>query len=252
MVTRILILVTLLIIQINNVSAQIPFITDDASTQGRLKTQIELSYGAGFDNSHRCTSNEMEITPVITFGPHDNVDIVVGIPFIFNSKLENNVLSRVSGFSDLGIEVKYRFFNNKSIALAVKPGLTLPTGNHDSGLGSGKISFSGFFISSLAIKKVNIHCNIGYLRNENVCGAATDIWHVSIGIDYNINDAVHLAINPCVEKNPEKEIKNPLCSGILGLYYCITEHAEIGLGYKYGFTEPETDHSFIAGLTFRF
>jgi len=231
---------------------QLPFITDNAGIMGKWNKQLEMSYGVGFDNSHRCTNNSVEISPVFTLGITSKIDIVVGYPFVFSSKIEDSVISRVAGFSDIGIEVKYSFLDYKFLHLTIKPGLSIPTGNYKFGLGNGKIGYSAFFISTFTFKRFNINSNLGYIRNDNRCGDAQDIWHVSAGFDYDIKNNAHIVLNSGIEKNPDVSSKTPPIFTILGLYYCLNENSEIALGYKFGCTKPETDHSFIVGTTFRF
>jgi len=233
-------------------SAQLPFNTDNAGTVGQWKKQIEVSYGIGFDNGHRCTRNDIEISPVLTIGVHDKVDVVIGYPYVFVAEIEDSAISRISGFSDIGLEVKYRFLDFKKFSMAIKPGVSIPTGNYKLGIGNGKFSYSAFLVSTFTFKRIFIHSNFGYIRNENKCGDAKDIWHISVGFDYEANANIHLVLNSGIEKNPDISSKIPPVFGIFGLYYCINGNVEFALGYKYGCTEPETDHSFILGTTFRF
>ncbi len=251
-VTRFLILVTILVLFSIQNMAQLPFITDNSGTVGQWTKQIEMSYGIGFDNGHRCTKSVAEISPVLTVGVHDKVDIVLGYPYLFLSEVDDSVISRYSGFSDLCIEVKYRFLDYKFLSLAIKPGISFPTGNYKIGLGNGRFGYSAFLITTLSFNKIFVHSNLGYIRNENRCGDAKDIWHASIGLDYNIRNGVHAILNAGAEKNPDITSNIPSVFTILGLYCMLNEHVEISVGYKLGCTEPETKHSFIAGLTFRF
>lgn len=232
--------------------AQLPLITDNTGTQGKGKGQIEISNGVGFHNGHRCIENFSEITPILTFGVLDQADIVVGYPFLFSSNHNDTSILILSGFSDLNIEFKYCFLQYKDISLAIKPGFSFPTGNYNEGLGSGRISESFFLLFTAKISSMLINGDLGYLRNENKCGDALNIWHASADIDYKISDEFHFVLNSGIEKNPDTSVKTNPVFGLLGLYYCIGNNCEVSLGYKHGFTKAETDHTFIYGLTLRF
>lgn len=232
--------------------SQLPLITDNTGTQGKGKGQIEVSNGLGFHNEHRCIENSSEISPVFTFGIFDNTDAIVGYPFLFSTIQDDTSVTNFAGFSDISLEIKYCFLHYDAISLAIKPGITLPTGKYHKGLGSGKVSESFFLISTVEFSSIFINGNLGYIRNENKCGDALNIWHASLDLDFKLNNQFHFVLNSGIEKNPDKYDKTNPVFGLLGLYYCISENYEISLGYKHGFTKPETNHAFIYGLTLRF
>jgi opacity protein-like surface antigen len=37
-----------------------------------------------------------------------------------------------------------------------------------------------------------------------------------------------------------------------GVIYSLTEKIDLDLGYKYGITRPEVDHTMLAGITIKF
>lgn len=231
--------------------SQMPMITDDTGTQGRGCFQAELSNGMGINNEHRCSEKITEIAPVLTYGISGKVDLVFCAPYIFQEILQDSVSNRVNGFSDISFETKYTFLKKDLISLAIKPGLSVPTGNHSYGLGSGKFSASLFIITSLNFKKLALHSNIGYLQNANRHGEAFNIWHFSCAGDYPVYDKLHVVLNTGLERNPDKAIDIPPAFGLAGLYFFITPDFEFSAGYKSGFTEPETNHAFLFGLTLR-
>lgn len=232
--------------------SQLPLITDNTGTQGKGNGQIEISNGLAFHNEHRCIENSSEISPVFTFGIFDNTDFVVGYPFLNSSVQDDTSISIVSGFSDLNMEIKYRFLQNEVISLAIKPGISFPTGNYIEGLGSGRFSESLFFIMTAEFSSMYINGNLGYLRNENKCGDAINIWHASVDADFSLSDEFHFVLNSGIEKNPNLTVKTNPVFGLVGFYYFINENCEISIGYKYGITKTETNHAFIYGLTLRF
>jgi len=232
--------------------SQLPLITDNSGTLGRGKSQLELSNGMGYENEHRCVENSTEIAPVFTLGIFEKFDLVLSCPFEFYSEEMDSTVNRISGFSDLGLEIKYCFYSRKVLSLAVKPGISFPTGNYQKGLGGGKVGGSLFLISSIDITPVLLNANIGYIRNENFCGDVTDIWHVSIDADYEVATNTHIVINTGLERNPDPENIIPPVFGMVGFYYLLSENCEISCGYKCGLTKPENDHAFVYGLTVRF
>lgn len=241
----------LLLLYSHGLYSQMPLITDDTGTQGRGVFQFELSNGMGINNEHRCNEKITEIAPVLTYGISEQVDIVFCTPYIFQEITQDSLSNRVNGFSDFSFETKYTFLKKDLISLAIKPGLSVPTGKHSDGLGSGKFSASMFIIASLNFKKLALHSNIGYLQNANRHGEAYNIWHFSCAGDYPLYDKLHMVLNTGIERNPDKSTDLPPAFGLAGLYYFVTPDFELSAGYKSGFTEPETNHSLLFGLTLR-
>ena len=232
--------------------SQLPLLTDNTNTAEKGNSQIELSNGVGYHNQHRCYQTISEISGVYTYGLFERADIVFGIPFINVSSVSDSILTKSSGFSDLSLEFKYRFLTCNKFSMAVKPGYSLPTGDKNEGLGAGKLSGSLFLVSTLKVNSFSFNYNLGYLQNNNKCGDARNLWHLSASADYWAGPDLHLVLNTGFEKNPDIIEKIPPAFGLIGFYYFIKKDFEIGAGYKNGLTKTETKHSFILSLTCRF
>jgi len=55
-----------------------------------------------------------------------------------------------------------------------------------------------------------------------------------------------------MERNPEKNSHRNPAFLLGGIIYSVTENFNIDFGVKYGLTKPETDHTLLLGITFRF
>ena len=234
------------------VQAQLPLITDNTGVQGKGKGQIEVSNGLGFHNEHRCIENSSEILPQFAYGIHSKCDLVAGYPFLVSSVTVDSFASRIAGFSDLSVELKYQVFKRKHLSFALKPGITLPTGRYSDGLGSGRVSGTLFCILTAEYPGVTLSGNAGYLRNENRCGDALNIWHASLDADKKLNEQFHFVCNAGAEKSPNPSESVVPVFALLGVYYCLSESCELSLGYERDFILKETHHSFIYGITLRF
>src|SRR4030065_658913 len=74
------------------------------------------------------------------------------------------------------LEMNGEYVHDNS-SLAIKPGLTLPIGDDDKGLGAGKATYSLFFIASQEMDPWAFHLNLGYIRNENTLDEEKDLWN---------------------------------------------------------------------------
>jgi hypothetical protein len=233
-------------------TATMPLVTEDTGTQGTGKWQLELGSQYEHDHENDVKENDVEVAPVLTYGLTDTTDVIVGIPCQSLREQEEGVATRGSGFGDASFEVKWRFYEKDGLSFAIKPGITLPTGNNDKGLGTGKVGYGAFFIATRELKPWTFHVNLGYQRNENVQDARKDIWYASLASEYELSK--HLRgvgnIGAGRSDNPASGSNPAFLLG--GLIYALSDSIDVDAGFKYGFTRNEADNTILLGFTFRF
>lgn len=234
-----------------------PLITDDTGTQGKGHVQLEVTgqYDWDRENSEGVSvkAEGGEVCAALSYGIADNVDLVLGLPYLWGKAKEDGMtVYDENGIGDTVLEVKMRFVEMGGFSLALKPGLSFPTGNDNKGLGAGTLGGHLFLIASQAVGAWEFHGNLGYIRNENDADERRDIWHASVAATWEIIENLKLAANAGIERNPDDPAKYDPAFLIGGIIYSINENIDIDLGVKYGLNKPETDISAMAGLAFRF
>ena len=229
-----------------------PLITDDAGTQGQGNAQLEINGEYAHNEETGITEEGAELAPTLTYGLTDSVDLVLTVPFQSLKVKEAGVSVSESGLADSAVELKWNFYNNDNLGLALKPGLTLPTGNEDKGLGVGKSGYGAFLIGSLDQSPFMVHTNIGYFRNENKLGERENIWHGSLASEFAVSDALTAVANIGLETNPDPQTDTPPAFLLGGLIYSINDELAIDGGVKFGLNNPEIDYSFLAGMSLAF
>lgn len=232
--------------------ASFPLITDDTGTQGKGKSQLEFDGQHDGSNSDGVKETNTEVTPLLSYGLADSVDIVLGAPYQFIRTRQSGETTKGRGFSDVSLDVKWRFYEKDWLSFAIKPGITLPTGNDDKGLGTGKVTYALVFIASADLKPWAFHVNAGYTRNENTQDARRDIWSASLASEYQIVKNLKVVGNVGIERSDDRASGNNSAFLLGGLVYSITENVDIDGGYKYGLTRSDAEHTILAGITFRF
>lgn len=234
-----------------------PLITDDTGTQGKDKFQVELNSEFRFDKEkvEDITVKERgsEVSTILSYGITDSLDVVFGIPYQWNKGEEDGkTTSDEDGISDMSLELKWRYFERSGLILAVKPGMTLPTGDDEKGLGSGRTTYGVCFITTKQVEPWAFHFNFGYARNENRADERKDIWHVNLASEVKAYDKLKLVANIGIERNPDKTSHVDPAFVLSGVIYSITDAFDIDVGLKAGLNKPETDYSILAGTAFRF
>lgn len=234
-----------------------PLITDDTGTQGKGKFQLEVNSEFIYDKETEegITQKETggEVATLLSYGIADNLDIVLGLPYQWKKVKEDGIVtSDEDGISDISLELKWRFFEKDGLSFALKPGITLPTGDENKGLGTGRTTYGLYFITTKEIEPWAFHLNLGYGRNENKVDERKDIWHASLAGEVEVVKNLKFVGNVGMERNPDKSSNTHPAFILGGIIYSITENVDIDFGIKGGLNKPETDYSILAGIALRF
>jgi hypothetical protein len=234
-----------------------PLITDDAGTQGKGKFQIEFSGQYDSDkesvNGASLESTGSQIATTLSYGIIENADLVLSLPYQWGKvKVDGVTVYDEKGISDTTFEVKWRFFEKDGLSLALKPGLRIPTGNDEKGLGAGRTGYHAFLIGSKEVEPWAFHVNAGYIGNENKADEEKNIWHASLAATYEAIKGLKVVGNIGIERNRDKAADKDPAFFLGGVIYSLSESLNIDVGVKYGLTTAETDWSLMAGMAFSF
>ena len=249
-----------------------PLITDDTGTQGKGKFQMEVNSEFTKEKEQQYNTDEAkwetkketggELATILSYGIIDNLDVVLGFPYQWKKTRIDGVVTtdateQGDGISDMSLEVKWRFFEKDGLSLALKPGITLPTGDENKGLGNGRTSYGLMFITTKEIKPWAFHLNLGGTHNEYKLQAdkeanRTDIWHASLASEVEVIKDLKAVANIGIERNPDKTSNTHPAFILGGLIYAISENVSTDAGIKAGLNKPETDLTFLAGIAVKF
>jgi len=239
-----------------------PLITDDTGTQGKGKFLFEFSGQASYDRerlvddtgaSVTTKNRESEIKASVTYGLIENIDVIFGVPYQWKKeKVNDAVSSDVNGIADLSLEVKWRFYEIDGLSFALKPGLTIPAGDRDKELGTGRVTGTVYFIATKDMNPLAFHFNLGYKRNENQLEQREDIWHASIAGEYKVIQNLKLVSDIGAERNPDPSSNNNPTFILGGFIYSVKENLDIDFGVKIGLNHTEQDVVYLGGIAIRF
>jgi hypothetical protein len=231
-----------------------PLITDDTGTQGKGKSQLEIVGEYEHKKSEGVTTDSIVVPtiPVLSYGITDASDIVFGISYQYVRTKESNNTVKADGISDASIELKWRFYEKDGLSLALKPGITLPTGDVDKGLGAGKMTYHLFLIATKEIAPCAFHFNLGYIRNENRINERNDIWHASIAAEFEVIKNLNAVANVGIERDRDKTSHRDPAFVLGGFIYSLSHNLDFDIAFKKGINNQGNDYSIPAGITWRF
>jgi hypothetical protein len=239
-----------------------PLITDDTGTQGKGKFQLEMNGEGAREkeilNGVERREDTRKLAGILSAGAADSVDIVVGVPWLWDRVKENGTsVSDESGAGDASLELKWRFFERVGFSLAMKPGLTLPTGNEEKRMGNGRPSYGLTLIATQKWERSFLHFNMGYARKafelaEDRESNRRSTWSASIAVGAEVVKKLTMVANVGAETNGDKGSDTWPAFLLGGFIYSVTENLDVDLGIKKGLNRPEADLAYLAGVTWRF
>lgn len=237
-----------------------PLITDDTGTQGKGKFQIEINSEFAWNRTDEAGVNVKEDTGetalALSCGLSENIDLVIGIPFAWYSVRENGLtVADDSGIGDMSLEIKLRVYENEEngFSFAVKPGISIPTGDERQGFGSGEFSPGITLIATHEGDFGALHANVGYSRNnyrneDDDAASRDDVWHASIAAELNMTERLRTVANIGVQTGENVTGNTHPVFLIGGIIYSVSENLDLDLGLKCGLNDAETDSALLAGL----
>ena len=236
-----------------------PLLTDDTITQGKGKTQIEMSflYDSDDDNGTKTEISRPKVQ--LTYGLLDPLDVILEIPYLFLQQTQGGGTTSNDGIGDITLSLKWRFYGEKEKGLqfAIKPSVTFPTGDEQKGMGYGREAYGITFISTFEREEWCVSANLGYLYNEyglqsNRDAYRKDIWSAGLSGQYEFFEKLWLVGEVGVLSNPNVTSDTPPAYILGGFIYELTKSIDLDIGYRYGLNKPMVDYSILAGITIRF
>ena len=228
-----------------------PLITEDTGTQDQGRFQLELTTEHGYNDEDYAVEHDRNMTATFSWGARDNLDVIMTLPYQRVSSDASGDIETHSGRSDIGLDLKWRFFEKDDLSMALKPGVTFSTGDETVGLGAGKSAYSLYLVTSYESKPWAFHLHVGHLHNGNVADEREDIWHVSFG-GWREVGKLKIVGDIGTDANTDKEAGTDPAFMIVGVIYSVTDDFDLDAGIKKGLTNPETDYTLLAGAAFRF
>ena len=246
-----------------------PFITDDTGTQGTGNWQMELlgqrdrndqtaDPGGGPVQQRRKSTL---FNPVLTYGLLETLDLALGLNYLRYSVSENGTVSAAAdGASDSTLELKWRFYEQGPFSLALKPGVSVPTGDENRGLGTGRASWGVSLIADYEADPWVWLANVAYARArfklpQDQADNRGDLWRVSGAAQYILRKELRAVGELGVRTNPARN--DPFQPGRtgqfarLGVIYSPTEKIDLDVGLRKGLNRAESDTTVLVGATFR-
>lgn len=229
-----------------------PLLTEDTGTQGAGGFQLELTgERARDDDAAPGVLRAIRPAAVLSYGIVDTADLQVGVSQLRLSLETGAGTVRDNGLSDVSVDVKWRFLERGPLSLGLKPGVTLPTGDSDRGLGSGRWTVGALGILSYEPGPLAFHSHVGYRYNNNLLGERRALWHFSGALVWHAVDRLKLVADLAYTTNPVADGGRWMTHSVLGAIYSPTKDVDLDVGVKRGHGTAAVDLTWLVGVTLR-
>ena len=228
-----------------------PLITEDTGTQGRGNFQAELT-NEQFTIEQDTAKQKLALTTLtLTYGVVDNVDMLVSVPYLKLGASQSDGTPGTQGLGDVGLDVKWRFYEADHWSVAIKSGLTFPTGDDVLNLGTGRHTWSAYIVSSYALEQWAFHLHLGYLHFGNDLNENVNIWHASAAVERKLTDDLRIVFDSGVDTNGNPDAKKELVFLIAGLVYSPHPNIDLDIGYKIVDADTVRANALLIGFALR-
>jgi Putative MetA-pathway of phenol degradation len=247
-----------------------PFITDDSGTQGAGGWQLELLVQRDHHVHAAATAavpvqqrgRSLLFNSVLTYGLLENLDVAVGLNYLSHrdSRVAAGATDGASGATDSTLELKWRFLEKNGFSMALKPALSLPSGDEKRGLGSGRTFWGANLIAGYEAGPWTWLGNVSYFHRryglaQDAAGNRAQLWRVSTGAAYAPRAGVKLVGELGVRTNEARG--DPFLPGrharfaMLGVVCSPSKTIDLDVGLRKGLNAAENDTVLLLGAAFR-
>lgn len=228
-----------------------PLITEDAYTLGSGVSQLEIGAEQARFDEPGLDGRVNLVRPVYSHGLLQNLDILVGAPYLDTRETSLDGVARTRGLGDVSVEMKWRLYEDGPVKLAFKPGVTLTTGNFAKGLGTGRSVPSVFLVSTIERAGWYYNLHAGYLWNSNKNELRKDLFHLSGSLVVRASPGVQWALDVSADSSVDRRESSFPVVALGAVIYSPLENLDLDLGIKLGLNSAADDRGFLAGITVR-
>lgn len=228
-----------------------PLITEDTDTLGEGGWQLELGNEYITLRSAGAERDLVLTTAALSYGLSEHTDLIVTVPHLRIGADPLTGEAGGHGLVDVGLDIKWRFYEHGPLSFALKPGATFPTGDTQRALGTGDTVWSLFLVSSYKLEEWNFLLHLGHVHHNNTFNERVDLWHASAAVTWQATDQLKLIVDTGTNRNTERFATDDPVFVIGGLIYSPVENFDLDLGYRTTAVEGSREHALLAGMTLR-
>jgi hypothetical protein len=224
-----------------------PLLTEDTDTQGSGHWQVELTTDQEHINGPQSVYGSLT-TVALTRGLSDDADIILTQAHV-ESEAPPARGGATQGFADLAIDLKWRLIQQGPWALAVKPGIGLPTGAQSQS--AGRTTYGLFMVASYQPRPWRLLLHGGHLHYANILHERRELWHASAAVVWDVSDLWQLVADGGTDTETDPEAGRSITFVTAGAIYAVHKNMNLDIGYRHTHTAVSRAEALLAGVALR-
>lgn len=241
-------LLFLLLVVASAAQANHPLLTDDTEVIDKGTWQLELHGERSRDRDGSFTARGTEASVALSYGVAKNLEIQVEQPYLRFKAGDGTSSAEVEGRGDVVLELKWNFYEHDSVALLLKPLVSLPTGSDE--LGAERAQYGLELVAAKEFEVFEVLGQLGYASNRNDEGERASLWRVSAALLWSVTERLRLFVDVSRATHPARG-EAAMREWAYGFQYDVSSAVDFGLGVKHGLSDSADDRALLAGLRLR-
>ena len=229
-----------------------PLITEDTGTVGAGGFQLEVTRDQVSQTSGGISLRETSFSAVLSYGLRSNLDLVLAHSEVSVEERSDGLETASRGLADAEIAAKWRIYEQDQWSIALRPSLSLPTGDKNEGLGAGHSIPSLFAIATREHGPWNVHLHLGLTYDcKAPQGERESITHASLAATLQANEKWVLVADVSRESSLDSNQDAAIASAVVGAIFSPVNYFDIDLGYRSGLNDQSPDDVVLLGIAVR-
>jgi hypothetical protein len=222
-----------------------PFLTEDPGTQGKGRAELELGFAAD-QGDPTYGGRGLLFSPQISYGLADNLDFIV--QGFWQSQSPAGAPT-VRGIGNTLVDLKGRLYEaDGPLALAVRAGVDLPTGDDATGIGGGEMGMHVLGIAGWQYPDFSVYANAGYALVRQP-GTRRNIGFFSVAVSTPEDAPWRTFIEAAAYSNTDPARTQWPALARTGIIYKVTNGLDVDVGVQLRLDPSATRVSWLAGAT---
>lgn len=220
-----------------------PMISEDPGTQGEGRYELELGYqSTRGDPSDGRTSS---FSPQLSWGALPALDVIVQPAWLTQHPVGGGA---VRGWGDTAVDVKWRFHESGEVAVAVRAGLSLPTGSAAKGLGASGTGAHAVIAGSLAAGEGTLLGNLG-VAYARFPGDRSTLPYATAAYVAPVGPAWQTFVEVATQRNSDPARSTWPAVARTGLVWTVAEGVDLDVGAEGRLNRAAPSFTALAGVT---
>ena len=222
-----------------------PLETEDTATQGRGNVELEN----GFSRGRGAGSTALGYQLQISWGLAPTLDLLVQ-PSWVSQRLDGE--AAVRGLGDTNLDLKWRFYGDAPLSLALRAGLELATSEHQLGLPRGSVAAHATLVSTMDAEPWTLHVNLGLDRNPRSAGLRQEVPRLSLAVQWAMSENLTLSAEVGAAEVDDATRSTWRTGALAGVVLTLRPGLDLDFGVRRSLKQTQAGHEVLLGLTWRF